>query len=67
MSQLLIEHNLRQVNPADEPSSAFMVRARTLTVLPGMDADRKREVLLFLYEAVLIYDNVLKISSYVPT
>lgn len=55
MSELLLEKNLRQSQPEDEVRS--MARARTLTVLCGLDGKRKRSLLQFLSEAHLIPHN----------
>jgi hypothetical protein len=52
MSQLLIEQPLRRASPGDNLST--VARARTLTVLPRLDSERKRSVLQFLYESGLI-------------
>jgi uncharacterized protein YjbI with pentapeptide repeats len=49
MSQLML-----QEGPVDEEPGSTLARARTLTVLPTLNADRKRSVLRFLYEAGLI-------------
>ena len=49
MSQLML-----QKGPITEKPGSTLARARTLTVLPTLDADRKRSVLRFLYEAELI-------------
>jgi uncharacterized protein YjbI with pentapeptide repeats len=54
MSQLLTdkERPLRRAQQGDNLSS--VARARTLTVLPRLDGNRKRSVLQFLYESGLI-------------
>jgi uncharacterized protein YjbI with pentapeptide repeats len=54
MSQLLtdIDRPLKRSQPGDDLSA--LARARTLTVLPGLDGERKRRVLRFLYESGLI-------------
>jgi uncharacterized protein YjbI with pentapeptide repeats len=54
MSQLLTDkaRPLRRARPGDNLS--VVARARTLTVLPRLDGDRKRSVLQFLYESDLI-------------
>jgi uncharacterized protein YjbI with pentapeptide repeats len=49
---LLIEQPLRRASPGDNLST--VVRAQTLTVLEGLDPDRKRILLQFLYESELI-------------
>jgi Pentapeptide repeats (8 copies) len=57
MSELLLDANrpLRESKPEDEVQT--IARARTLTVLPRLDANRKGSVLLFLYESGLIYKD----------
>src|SRR5215208_5462269 len=54
MSQLLTDKDqpLRSAQPGDSRST--LARARTLTVLPRLDGDRKRSVLQFLYESDVI-------------
>jgi hypothetical protein len=52
MSALLIDKNLRTTEDSAVLSAA---RARTLTVLPGLDGHRKRSVLVFLAESQLIH------------
>ena len=52
MSQLLIDEGLRDSEPGDEVRTS--ARARTLTVLSGLDAQRKARVVRFLYETDLI-------------
>jgi uncharacterized protein YjbI with pentapeptide repeats len=52
---LLIEQRLRRASPGDNLST--LVRAQTLTVLEGLDPDRKRILLQFLYESALIYKD----------
>ena len=54
VGKLLIEQPLRRASPGDNLST--VVRAQTLSVLEGLDPDRKRILLLFLYESGLIYD-----------
>jgi len=49
---LLIEQPLRQASPGDNLST--VVRAQTLAVLEGLNPNRKRILLLFLYESELI-------------
>lgn len=56
MSELLFEKGLRESQPEDEVR--LIARARTLTVLAGLDADRKGNLLQFLYEARLINKDV---------
>jgi uncharacterized protein YjbI with pentapeptide repeats len=55
VGELLIEKPLRRASPGDNLST--VVRAQTLSVLEGSDPDRKRILLLFLYESVLIYGD----------
>lgn len=52
MSELLLERNLRKSSIGDEVRD--IARARTVTILRGLDADRKASVLQFLYESSLI-------------
>src|SRR5258708_7538098 len=52
MSELLLEKNLRNSQPEDEVRT--IARARTLTVLRRLDAERKGSVLQFLQESGLI-------------
>ena len=52
---LLIEQPLRRASPGENLST--VVRAQTLAVLEGLDPDRKRILLQFLYESGLIYKN----------
>lgn len=49
---LLAEQCLKKAKPEDD--AALVARAHTLTTLRRLDKDRKRDVLLFLYEADLI-------------
>jgi Pentapeptide repeats (8 copies) len=55
VGELLIEKPLRRASPGDNLST--VVRAQTLSVLEGLDPDRKRILLLFLYESGLIYER----------
>jgi hypothetical protein len=57
VGELLIEQPLREASPGDNLST--VVRAQTLSVLEGLDPDRKRILLLFLYESGLIYERKL--------
>jgi uncharacterized protein YjbI with pentapeptide repeats len=57
---LLIEQPLRRAKPGDNLST--VVRAQTLSVLEGLDPDRKRILLLFLHESGLIYARKLVVS-----
>lgn len=52
VSELLLHEGLRESDP--EKEARKIARVRTLTVLPRLDADRKRSVLQFLYESGLI-------------
>jgi hypothetical protein len=52
VGELLIEKPMHQAVPGDNLST--VVRAQTLSVLEGLDPDRKRILLLFLYESGLI-------------
>ena len=52
VGELLIEKPLRRAGPGDNLST--VVRAQTLSVLVGCHPDRKRILLLFLYESGLI-------------
>ncbi len=52
MSDLLLNHNLR--DSAENAEVRQVARARTLTVIKSLDAERKVVVLKFLYEANLI-------------
>jgi uncharacterized protein YjbI with pentapeptide repeats len=55
MSELLLHEKLR--SSANEDEVQKIARVRTLTVLRGLDADRKASVLQFLREAGLIDKN----------
>jgi len=52
MENLLLEKNLR--SSAEGSELRLLARARTLTILPRLDGNRKGSVLQFLYEAGLI-------------
>ncbi len=52
MSKLLLEKSLRKSQPKDEVRT--IARALTLTVLPRLDSKRKRNLLLFLFDADLV-------------
>jgi uncharacterized protein YjbI with pentapeptide repeats len=52
MTELLLKENLRKSEPDAEVRN--IARARTLTVLSGLDADRKRSLLQFLSNSRLI-------------
>jgi hypothetical protein len=55
VGKFLIEKPLRRASPGDNLST--VVRAQTLSVLEGLDPDRKRILLLFLYESGLIHKD----------
>jgi hypothetical protein len=55
VGELLIAKPLRRASPGDLLST--VVRAQTLSVLEGLDPDRKRILLLFLYESGLIHKD----------
>ncbi len=52
MSELLLHENLRKSKSEGEVRK--IARVRTLTVLPRLDGKRKRNLLLFLYDAALL-------------
>ena len=54
VGKLLIEQPLLRASPGDKLST--VVRAQTLSMLEGLDPDRKRILLVFLYESGLIYE-----------
>src|SRR5258708_4951492 len=56
MSELLFERHLRESQPEDEVRT--IARARTLTVLPRLDTNRKGSLIQFLYEARLIKTSI---------
>jgi uncharacterized protein YjbI with pentapeptide repeats len=60
VGELLIEKPLRRASPGDNLST--VVRAQTLSVLEGLDPERKRILLQFLYESGLIYERKLVVS-----
>jgi uncharacterized protein YjbI with pentapeptide repeats len=60
VGKLLIEKPLRKARPGDNLST--VVRAQTLAVLEGLDSDRKRILLQFLYESKLIHRYTLAVS-----
>jgi hypothetical protein len=60
VGELLIEKSLRRASPGDNLST--VVRAQTLSVLEGLDPDRKRILLLFLYESGLVYKDKRVVS-----
>ncbi len=55
MTELLLKENLRESKENSEVRA--VARARTLTMIRGLDGDRKGALLRFLYEANLIYKN----------
>jgi uncharacterized protein YjbI with pentapeptide repeats len=55
VSDLLLKYNLLSSKPGDEPR--VLARAWTLTVLEGLDPQRKRAVVQFLQEAQLIHSH----------
>jgi hypothetical protein len=55
VGELLIEKPLLRASPGDNLST--VVRAQTLSVLEGLDPERKRILLLFLYESGLIHKD----------
>jgi Pentapeptide repeats (8 copies) len=57
---LLIEKPLRRASTGDNLST--VVRAQTLSVLEGLEPDRKGILLRFLYESGLIYKRKLVVS-----
>jgi hypothetical protein len=62
VGELLIEKPLRRASPGDHLST--VVRAQTLSVLEGLDPDRKRILLRFLYESGLIHKDEPVVRSY---
>jgi len=60
VGELLIEKPLREASTGDNLST--VVRVQTLAVLEGLDPDRKRILLLFLYESGLINEPQLVVS-----
>ena len=52
VSELLLEQNLRSSQPGDEAGA--LARARTITLLPQLDAKRKLRIVQFLCESQLI-------------
>jgi len=55
MSELLLHEILHESKPGDDVRT--IAHARTLTVLPKLDPNRKRSIILFLTESVLIEHN----------
>lgn len=53
MSELLLKEHLSELKPEYEEVRQI-ARVRTLTILPRLDANRKKSVLQFLYESDLI-------------
>ncbi len=52
LSELLLGNQLRLSDPHSE--GRYLARAQTMTILPRLDATRKRSLLLFLYESKLV-------------
>jgi uncharacterized protein YjbI with pentapeptide repeats len=52
LSELLLGNQLRLSDPYSE--ERYLARAQTMTILPRLDATRKRSLLLFLYESKLV-------------
>jgi uncharacterized protein YjbI with pentapeptide repeats len=52
LSELLLGNRLRLSDPYSE--ERYLARAQTMTILPRLDATRKRSLLLFLYESKLV-------------
>jgi uncharacterized protein YjbI with pentapeptide repeats len=65
ISELLLDKNLRKSKPEDEVR--HLARARTLTILPQLDAVRKGSLIRFLYESGLIVaekrDSIIDLSQ----
>jgi hypothetical protein len=63
MSELLLHEKLRESEPGAEVRN--IARVRTLTILPRLDANRKRSVLQFLHESGLIEKgkNIIDLSG----
>lgn len=55
VGELLIEKPLRDASPSDNLST--VARAQTLSVLEGLDPDRQRILLLFMYESGLAHGD----------
>ena len=55
MSELLLEKDLLESDRNDEVRN--VARGQTLTVLGSLDANRKRSVILFLYESGLLFKD----------
>lgn len=60
MSELILHENLHNSERGDKVRD--IARARTLTALPKLDPNRKRSIILFLYESVLIERDINKID-----
>jgi hypothetical protein len=60
VGELLIEKPLHGDSPGEKLST--VVRAQSLSVLEGLDPDRKRILLLFLYESRLIHKDKTVVS-----
>lgn len=55
MTELLLKHNLREVE--DEAEERSIARARTIAVIQGLDAGRNRQLFAFLRESKLLEPN----------
>ena len=60
VGKVLIEQSLRDPSPGDNFTT--VVRAQTLTILEGLEPDRKRILLQVLYESRLIDNNERVVS-----
>jgi hypothetical protein len=68
MGELLTDHKLKEEQPREGlPWNAveLLARAQTLTVLGRLDARRKRDLLLFIHGAGLIYDKGPPLNAFV--
>jgi uncharacterized protein YjbI with pentapeptide repeats len=54
MGDLLLDKKLREAQTGDEVR--ILAQAQTHTVLPTLNADRKRSIVVFLYKSMLIQD-----------
>lgn len=65
ISELLLKEHLGELTPEGKPKPEYeevrtIARVRTLTVLPRLNAKRKKFVLMFLYDSHLIFkDNTI--------
>jgi uncharacterized protein YjbI with pentapeptide repeats len=60
ISDLILHENLQNAGHGDKVR--YIARARTLTALSNLDPNRKRSIILFLYESVLIERDDEKID-----